>query len=201
MIGIFMEPAQTSPVLGLTIWVRKAHDGRCDLDLHAYRDGGEPTVKAKITAETPQEAVDWAMRYGEDIVGMVVRRGRASRDGEMQHGEHVIVVPDALTLGELAEMWLAEDRPGEMTLDPVPHATLQDVWRWLREGEMKRMGDNRNLHQCYLGASGDALFREDIDNNELVIVDCQEGEGLSIHVYDGDRAWELPTSGADPVVL
>lgn len=203
MKGIFMEPAQTSPVRGLTIWVRTAPDGRCDLTLHSYSDTGSARDKAKITAETPEEAVDWAWRYGEPIVGMVVRRGRASRDGEIQHGEHVIVVPDALTLAELAAMWLADDRPGEdaaMTQDPVPVTTLQDVWRWLREGLMKRLGDT-DLHQAYLGASGDALFMEDGETGELTIVDCQEGEGLSIHVYGGDRAWELPTSGADPEVL
>lgn len=201
MNGISNEPA---PLLGHTIWVRRARDGRCDLDIHSYTDSGQPQVKARITAETAEEAVGWAWRYGEDLVGMVVRRGRASRDGEVQHGEHVIVVPDALTLAELADMWLADDRPGEdreMDADPVPQTTLADVWRWLREGLMKRMGDNPGLHQAYLGASRDALFMEDGETGELIIVDCQDDEGLSIHVYAGNMAWELPTSGSDPEVM
>lgn len=207
MRGIHMEAAQVAPVLGLTIWVRRAHDGRCDLDLYRYRDSGEAQVASRITADTAREAVTWAERYlGNDdlLVGMVVRRGRACREGEMQHGEHVIVVPDALELGDLAEMWLADDRPGdarEMEADPVPQTTLQDVWRWLREGLMKRLGDNPDLHQAFLGASCDCLYMEDAETGELVLFDCQTGEGMSIHVYNGDRAWELPTSGAEPEVL
>lgn len=205
MIGIFKEPAQTSPVLGLTVWVRRAHDGRCDLDLHSYRDDGEPVVRAKITCDTAAAAVDWAERYDTPIVGMVVRRGVAAREGEMQHGEHVIVVPDALELGMLAEMWISLDKPGEdcdMEHDPVPQTNLaDDVWRWLRLGLMSRMGDNPHLHQAYLDASADALYMEDGETGELTIVDCRDGEGLSIQVFDGNSAWSIPLDGSDPEVL
>lgn len=82
---------------------------------------------------------------------------------------------------------------------PFPcQTTLQDVWGWLTRGLLKRLGDNPDLHQAFLGASNDALFLEDGETGELVIVDCQDGEGLSVHVYRSDLAWNLPLDGSQP---
>lgn len=79
-----------------------------------------------------------------------------------------------------------------------PGVTLQEVWGLLTQGAFKHLGGSP-LHQAYLGASGAAMYVHAED--DLIIIDCQPEEGLSIHVYRGDLAWELPLDGSAPVAL
>lgn len=94
--------------------------------------------------------------------------------------------------------WADDVQPHEAPWPP--QTTLADAWRWLRSGMMMGLGGTQ-LHQAFLGASGEALYMEDAETGELAIIDCQPDEGLSIHVYRGDLAWELPLDGSAPVAL
>ena len=100
--------------------------------------------------------------------------------------------------GELVPSWADDVQTHEAPWPP--QTTLADAWRWLRSGMMMGLGGTQ-LHAAYLGASGEALYMEDAETGELTIIDCQDGEGLSIHVYRGDLAWELPLDGSPAVPL
>lgn len=133
-------------------------------------------------------------------------RGRVLRAGETiarAAGTNILVltVHDATVT-----RWRMVDEgwgDAEMLLEAPeqPQTRLGDVWRWLREGQMKRLGDNPDLRQAYLDASSDCLYLEDSETGELVLIDCQAAEGMSIHVYDGELAWALPTDGGEAVKL
>ena len=94
--------------------------------------------------------------------------------------------------------WADDVQPHEAPWPP--QTTLADAWRWLRSGMMMGLGGTQ-LHQAFLGASGEALYMDDNETGELAIIDCQQDEGLSIHVYRGDLAWELPLDGSPAVPL
>jgi hypothetical protein len=133
-------------------------------------------------------------------------RGRVLRAGETiarAAGTNILVltVHDAtVTRWRIVEEGWGD---AEMLLEAPdqPQTRLGDVWRWLREGQMKRLGDNPDLRQAYLDASSDCLYLEDGETGELVLIDCQAAEGMSIHVYDGELAWALPMDGGEAVKL
>jgi hypothetical protein len=133
-------------------------------------------------------------------MGMVVREGRASRIGEVQHGRHVILVPNGVDLKDLCASWYSLEHPSEMEHDPVPEVTLVHAFQALVAGITSPL-EGDPLHQAYLGASHQARYYR--CGEELVIIDCSLEEGLSIHVYNEVQgiAWMLPLDGSDPVVL
>lgn len=199
-----------SPILAQTLLVQRTEEGNLrGIIFDTDPDTLALSVVTICEAESPEAlaalARDIADEEGLSLLGVVVREGTAARPGEMQHGRQVILVPEVmeLTWGELIGSLTHESAPAEdrdLARDPEPQTDLQDVWRWLREGLMKPLAGT-NLHQAFLGASDAALYLQCGETGELVIADCSPDEGLSIHVYLGDLAWDLPTSGGEAVLL
>ena len=99
---------------------------------------------------------------------------------------------------EAVPSWADDVQPHEAPWPP--QTTLSDAWRWLRSGMMMGLGGTQ-LHHAYLGASGEALFMEDSDHDPDLFAKGPTDEGLSIHVYRSDLAWELPLDGSPAVPL
>lgn len=206
---IFKEPAQTVPVLSGTLHVERTEDGKARALIFATcPDTLALSVELVAEADTPAEAAALAISYSkQEVIGIVVRQGTAVRHGEFQHGRQVILVPDALTLPELAETLLDPHAPGEdlaLRHDPEPQNTLEDVWRLLTQPNTR--GFLRRLHgspigQGYLGASNNAVYHECGETGELIIIDWSEDEGMTAHVYRGECAWLIPLDGSAPVHL
>jgi len=90
-------------------------------------------------------------------------------------------------------------RYGKRTVGELPKTGLGTAWAMLRAGQMERLGGTK-LHQAFLGASPDAMVAE-TGSGELVIIDWQVGEGLSIQVHDDHSSWQLPLDGSTPIQL
>jgi len=204
--------AVAEPVLGQTLSVDRELDGRVKATVWAYSQEGVPQVVWQRVREDVEEAVQdahlWdSLLHNQGFTGMVTRRGTACRDGEVQHGEHVIVIPDALSLGELCEMWLADDRPGEdaaMEVDPQPVATPEAIYQLLAGGHFYKPlravrlaieGASPNAVTCMRavrlaieGASPNAVtcMRDD----ELIVIDWRDA-GMVCQVFGMGFWWSV----------
>ncbi len=90
------------------------------------------------------------------------------------------------------------DDPGEAC--PEPATDLETVWAVVRGSGQRLAGTP--LHQAFLGASPRAVYWEDAEHGETVIVDFTEEEGIHCQVHHADgHCWEVPLDGSAPVLL